>query len=124
MIKSWINDLNMTSFRVLVSCLLAVSLSHIIVIAMVFYKYEPTKIQMTVLTGILFGILTMMGFETASFLGKRFSDIDFAKAKNPPTQVIASPPSTVEVKGDAVVTHAAPPDSSGTLAGTGEKGNA
>lgn len=109
MIKAWVNDLNVTSFRILISCLIAASLSHIIVIAMVFYSYTPTPTHITVLTGLLFGLLTMMGFETISLLGKRWTDIDYTRAKNPPTQVIAPPPSTVTVEGDAVVHRDEPP---------------
>lgn len=108
MIKSWINDLNTTSFRIITSCIIAFSLSHIIVIAMVWRAYEPTKIHLTVFGGILGGLLTMMGFDVLQFASKRFSDSGYAAAKNPPTQVIA-PSSTVAVQGSAVVTDAALP---------------
>lgn len=110
MIKSWINEVNTTSFRIITSCIIAFSLSHIVVIAMVWRGYEPTKIHLTVLGAILGGLLTMMGFDVIQFVGKRFTNTDYAAAKNPPTQVNMAPASTVKVEGDAVV--------------TGEKGNA
>lgn len=105
MIRNWINEVNTTSFRIITSCLIAFSLSHMVVYAVLFQKYEPTKAHMTILTGILGGLLTMMGFDVLQFVGKRFTNTDYAAAKNPPTQVITHPPSTVKVEGDATISE-------------------
>lgn len=93
MIKTWLNDINTTSLRIVVSIVLAATSILMILTAMLLKGWEPTAMQLKVLTGIGAGVLTMMGFDVLQFVGKRFSDATYAAAKNPTQPVsVETPP--------------------------------
>lgn len=92
MIKAWVNDVNTTSLRILVSIGLAVFLIIALTVAMLFFAWEPSAAQKWVLIGIAGGTLTMMGFDVIQFIGKRFSDATLAAAKNPSQPVSVETP--------------------------------
>lgn len=92
MIKAWVNDVNSTSLRIIVSIGLAVFMIVALTIAMLFFGWEPSPAQKWVLLGIAGGILTMMGFDVIQFIGKRFSDATLAAAKNPTQPVNVDTP--------------------------------
>lgn len=91
--KAWVNDLNTTNFRIVVSIALASFLSVILTLGVTLLHWEPTAMQLKVLLGLGGGILTMMGFDVLQFVGKRFSDAGYQAAKNsalpPPAQPVA-----------------------------------
>ena len=90
--KAWVNDLNTTNFRIVVSIILASFLSLILTLGVTLLHWEPTAMQLKVLLGLGGGILTMMGFDVLQFVGKRFSDAGYQAAKNsslpPPAQPV------------------------------------
>lgn len=90
MIKAWVNDINTTNYRIVVSTWLAAFGIMVVLIGVTFMGWEPTAKQERVLIGAAFVILTMMGFDVLQFWGKRFSDAGLAAAKNPNQPVNAS----------------------------------
>lgn len=92
MIKAWVNDVNTTSLRIVVSVFLA-AVSIVMVLAAVLWKnWLPTAEQTRVLIGVAGVVLTMMGFDVLQFIGKRFSDATYAAAKNPSQPVSVDTP--------------------------------
>lgn len=97
----WLNALNTTNFRILVSVVFAAVWGTMILIAVMFFGWNPTDMQLKVLLGLMAGLLTMMGFDVIQFASKRFSDSGYAKAKNPPQTTQVSTGSTeITVKPD------------------------
>lgn len=94
--REWLSSLPTTNLRIAVSIVLAVLHSSAVVGAILFRGWEPTAMQFKVLAGDAACVLTMMGFDVLQFAAKRFSDSEYAAAKNPPTVAVAAP-STVEV---------------------------
>lgn len=96
MIKSWINEVNTTSFRIIVSVVLAAIGVVGVLIALLLNNWLPTPEQMRVLEGVSIVVLTMMGFDVLQFVGKRFSDATYVAAKNstptPPDPPLADLP--------------------------------
>lgn len=112
MIKSWVNDLNTTAFRIVASVWIAGLVILALVVAMLFFGWQPSALQLKVLTGIAGVVLTMMGFDVLQFIGKRFSDATYAAAKNPSQPVIVDTPAPVAAPasdGIAVPSAPAPP---------------
>ncbi|MEP6990081.1 MAG: hypothetical protein ABJA80_04055 [bacterium] len=95
--KDWINDLNTTNVRILASVAGAVVNITAIMFAILVLKWEPTAMQLKVLTGCAGVLLTMMGFDVIQFIGKRFSDSGYAAAKSGPSPVNVEAPSSVTV---------------------------
>lgn len=85
-----VNSINTTNTRILLSQITAVILVSLVTIAVLFFGWEPTKIQERVLIGVAAVLLTMMGFDVAQFIGKRFSDAGYAAAKNPNQPVVTA----------------------------------
>lgn len=90
-----INEINTTSYRIIMSVTTACVVVITLMAAMLFFNWEPTDKQKWVLMGIAGGLLTMMGYDVAQFIGKRWSDIDFAAAKNPAPKVDVGTADTV-----------------------------
>jgi hypothetical protein len=90
--KAWLNDVNTTSLRIVVSIVLAATAILMILVAILLGGWEPSAMQLKVLTGIAAGVLTMMGFDVLQFVGKRFSDATYAAAKNPSQPVSVETP--------------------------------
>jgi hypothetical protein len=90
--KAWVNDLNTTNARIVVSIVLAVFVVLILTIGVTLLGWQPTAMQLKVLIGVGAGILTMQGFDVLQFWGKRFSDAGYVAAKNsalpPPAQPV------------------------------------
>lgn len=95
--RNWLDSINTTNTRIIVSIVMAVTHSTAVVSAMLLRGWEPTPMQYKVLGGDALCILTMMGFDVLQFAAKRFSDGEYARAKNP-SPVNVEAPSTVEVK--------------------------
>ncbi len=89
-VKLWLNEVNTTSFRIVTSVVIAAAAVLMILAAVLFFHWEPSDKQVRVLEGLALVVLTMMGFDVASFIAKRFSDVSYAAAKTP------SPPVTVQ----------------------------
>jgi hypothetical protein len=87
----WINTVNTTALRIIVSILLAVVHSTTVLLAMCVWGWRPDPLQLKVLTGIALSILTMMGFDVLQFAAKRFSDAGYAAAKRGTTDRRRSP---------------------------------
>jgi hypothetical protein len=59
-----------------------------VLVATLFFDWQPKEIQIKVLTGLATVVLTMMGFDVLQFIGKRFTNTDYASAKvTPPVNV-------------------------------------
>ena len=87
----FINTVNTTALRILVSIGLAVVHSTAVVFGMVVWNWQPTPVQLRVLTGVAASILTMMGFDVLQFVAKRFSDAGYAAAKRGTTDRRSAP---------------------------------
>jgi hypothetical protein len=109
-ISDWVNTVNTTAFRVLVSIGLAVEVINFVTIGMLFNGWEPTSMQYKVLIGVAGAILTMMGFDVVQFIAKRRTDADYVTAKQGPSPVTVGGPSTVNVDASAPAVPAAQPD--------------
>jgi hypothetical protein len=98
MIKAWVNDVNTTSLRIVSSLAIAVVAVPMVLLAMLWFRWEPTALQLKVLIGLAGFVLTMMGFDVLQFVGKRFSDATYAAAKNPsqPVTVETPPPAATD----------------------------
>lgn len=79
--SAWVNEINTTALRMIVSIALAAQLVVFVEFGMLVQGWEPTAMQYKVLTGIAFLILIMMGYDVAQFIGKRFTEADFVAAK-------------------------------------------
>lgn len=101
--SAWINSVNTTNWRIVLSSLGAVINITALMAAMLFFAWEPTAVQLKVLGGCAGVLLTMMGYDVAQFIGKRFSDAGYQAAKTGAStgasvDVIATPPApTVRV---------------------------
>lgn len=103
---NWINEVNTTNLRIIVSLVLAVIYVLVILAGAVLGKQMPMEALNT--AGLF--IFGMMGVDAAQFIGKRFSDYNYAAAKNAQPQVSVAAPSTVAVSPVAPpVTPVAPP---------------
>ena len=96
-ISAWINTVNTTALRIIVSIALAVEIVNLVVIAMLLFRWEATSTQFRILTGIGVGILTMMGFDVWQFVQKRKTETEYVTAKQGPSPVTVEAPSNVTV---------------------------
>lgn len=87
--SSWINTVNTTSFRIVVSTICTGLGLLMVVVAVLFFNWQPTEVQLKVLGGAAVVAMTVMGLDVTQFIGKRFSDSGYAAAK-------ATPPVNVE----------------------------
>lgn len=99
---AWIEKLNTTNFRIVVS----IGLSVMFVTTCMVCAIVGRPLQGEIINTVAMFLLGMMGIDAASFIGKRFSDIGYAAAKaqapSSPTVAVTAP-STVTVlpdKGD------------------------
>lgn len=118
MIKAWVNDVNTTSLRIVTSLALAIVCVPAILGSILFLDWQPKAGQLSILGYLAAFVLTMMGFDVAQFVAKRFSDAGYASAKNPsaPSPVTVEAPSSVTVSDQggaqpAVTVAATPPAS-------------
>ena len=90
--RMWLNDLNITNARIVVSIGLAAFGVIVCLLGVTFMGWEPTEKQERLLLGIAVVVLTMQGFDVIQFASKRFSDAGLAAAKNstlpPPAQPV------------------------------------
>lgn len=93
MIKDWVNDLNTTAFRIVVSVWIAAFVVVGLTTAMLFFGWQPSVLQLKVLSGVAASVLTMMGFDVLQFVGKRFSDAGYVAARNASPSVADVPAS-------------------------------
>lgn len=91
-LKQYVNDLNTTNYRIFDSVWLANFVVILTAIGVTILHWEPTAMQLKVLTGIGGGILTMMGFDVFQFWAKRSTDTALAAAKNPNVAVVVEKP--------------------------------
>lgn len=108
MIKSWINDVNTTSLRIIVSVFLAAVSIMLVLVAVLLRNWLPTAEQTKVLIGVAGVVLTMMGFDVLQFASKRFSDATYAAAKNPSQPVSVDTPPVAASASDGVGALPAP----------------
>jgi hypothetical protein len=107
-VSAWVNTVNTTALRVLVSIALAVEVINAVTIAMLLGRWEPTGTQYKVLIGITGAILTMMGFDVLQFIAKRRTDAEYVAAKQGPSPVSVAGPSTVNVDASTTATAERP----------------
>jgi hypothetical protein len=102
----FINGVNTTSLRIMVSLLLAVVYVVVILAGAILGKTLPSEALNTV--GLF--IFGMMGVDAAVFTAKRFSDVNYAAAKTPtaPSPVNVEAPSQVTVRPAAAPVGAPP----------------
>lgn len=81
-IKEYVDDLNTTAYRIVQSVWLTTFEIVLVTVAIIF-GWEPTRAALLVLGGIAVVLLTMQGFDVLQYLGKRWSDREFAIARNP-----------------------------------------
>lgn len=86
-LSAWINTVNTTALRIIVSIALAVEVVNLVTIAMLFFMWEATSTQFKILMGIGIGILTMMGFDVWQFVQKRKTEVDYVTARQGPSPV-------------------------------------
>lgn len=79
--KLWLADINTTNFRIVVSIGLAAFMVLTAWTAILFFAWVPNAMQLRVIGALGGGVLTMMGFDVAQFIGKRFSAAEYAAAK-------------------------------------------
>ena len=79
--SAWINDVNTTSLRIIVSTFGSAINITVVMVAMLFFRWEPTAMQLKILGGCAGVLLTMMGFDVLQFASKRFSDAGYQAAK-------------------------------------------
>jgi hypothetical protein len=92
-ISAWINSVNTTSLRIIASIGGAIFCTSNVLLAMLWKNWTPNPMQYKVLIGIAGVLLTMQGFDVIQFASKRFSDKDYAAAKNPTQPVkVDTPP--------------------------------
>lgn len=112
--KTWVNDLNTTSFRITISVIMAAVLCTVVTGAVVILNWLPTSQQIMVLAGVATMILTMMGFDVLQYWGQRRTDVRYIEAKNSgPSPVSIAPPSEVTIannNGDTTTVSATKPD--------------
>jgi hypothetical protein len=102
--SAWVNTVNTTNLRIVMSSFGAVLNITALMVAMLFFAWEPSAVQLRVLGGCAAVLLTMMGYDVAQFIGKRFSDAGYQAAKSGASTgssvlVEAAPPApTVTVK--------------------------
>lgn len=89
---NWLNNVNTTNLRIVVSLVLAVIYVLVIIGGVMLGK--PMQIEALNTLGLF--LLGAMGIDAASFIGKRFSDIGYATAKSQPNVNVAAP-ATVQV---------------------------
>jgi hypothetical protein len=99
-VSAWINTVNTTALRIIVSIALAAEIINLVAIAMLFFRWEATATQYKMFMGIGIGILTMMGIDVWQFVAKRKTEADYMTAKQGPSPVTVEAPSTVEVKSE------------------------
>lgn len=90
---NWINNVNTTNLRIVISLVLAVIYVAVILVGAVLGKQLPIEALNT--AGLF--IFGMMGVDAAQFIGKRFSDTGYAAAKAQPNVNVNAAPSTVQV---------------------------
>lgn len=109
----WVNSINTTSFRIITSVIVTAIGMLGLLIALLFFKWEPTALQLKLLEGEAVVALTMMGFDVIQYIGKRFSDKDYATARAsvalPAVNVTAESPAVVQVVRPAAASVGAPP---------------
>jgi hypothetical protein len=108
----WVNSVNTTSFRIITSVIVTAIGMLGLLIALLFFRWEPTALQLKLLEGEALVALTMMGFDVIQYIGKRFSDKDYATARAsvamPAVNVTAESPAIVQVR-PAAASVGAPP---------------
>jgi hypothetical protein len=109
MITAWVNSVNTTSYRIVVSVNLAALSIVLIVVGILFRGWTPNAEQQRVLVGVAGVVLTMMGFDVLQFIGKRFSDATYAAAKNPSQPVSVDTPAAPAAEGVGAAPAPAPP---------------
>lgn len=118
----FINGVNTTSLRILVSLLLAVVYVIVILAGAVLGKTLPVEALNT--AGLF--IFGMMGVDAAVFTAKRFSDVNYAAAKTPPVAATVEMPVVVRPAAASVgappVAATAAPSAVPTTPTTSEKG--
>ena len=88
-VTDWINEVNTTNFRILMSVILAGTIIPLITIGILFRNWLPSDPQIKVLEGLGLFLLTMMGFDVLQFWAKRSTDADLAAAKNNQVTIMA-----------------------------------
>lgn len=110
--KNWTADLNTTNFRIVVSVITTSVIALMLFTAVLFFAWEPTDKQMTVLYAVGGLLALMQGLDVAQFIGKRFSDSGYRAAAN----AASSPGNTAITRsGDVTITN--DPAATGTQSG-------
>ncbi len=104
MIRLWVNDINTTSLRIIVSIALAAVMVLMLLVGVTIRNWYPTDMQLKVIYAAGGGLLMMMGFDVTQFAAKRFSDAAYVQAKQGPAAVSIEPPSNVTVTQDGATT--------------------
>lgn len=112
---TWMNEVNTTSFRIVMSVVTTCLSILLVLVAIVFFDWQPKPVQITVLTGIAGVVLTMMGFDVIQYIGKRFSDRDLAAARQAPSPVQVDQASLVTAGGDGPTTIGSPVSASSAV---------
>jgi hypothetical protein len=108
MITAWINSINTTSFRIVVSVVVAAVLLTLLTAAVVFVGFKPDDGQMRLLYAMGGLLGAMMSLDVLQFVGKRFSDAEYVSAKKGPSPVTVEAPSTVSVTAPIEAPRVAP----------------
>jgi hypothetical protein len=109
--NAWVNAVNTTSFRIVCSVVATVVGMLMILIAILFFKWEPSALQFKTLGGLSAVALTMMGFDVLQYVGKRFSDEKYVTARNTtsiPAIAVTSETPAIVVRPAAVPVGAPP----------------
>lgn len=91
MIRTWVDDVNTTNLRILVSIVLAILYVLVVLGGTMLGKFTETSAINTV---AMF-LLAMMGLDVAQFIGKRFSDTGYAAAKQGTTTIAVVPDAAI-----------------------------
>lgn len=96
-LSNWINTVNTTNLRIIISSFGTAFNVTAVMAAMLFFDWTPKGEQIKILGGCAGVLMTMMGYDVAQFIGKRFSDAGYQAAK------------TGAAAGSSVVVDATPP---------------
>lgn len=80
-VTSWINEVNTTSLRIIVSIGVAAIGMLMVLAAVLFFRWEPKDVQVKLLYALGTFLGVMMALDVTQFIGKRFSAEEYVRGK-------------------------------------------
>lgn len=80
-VTSWINEVNTTSLRIIVSIAVAAIGMVMILAAVLFFGWKPDDVQVKIVYAVGTFLGVMMALDVTQFIGKRFSAEEYVRGK-------------------------------------------